>query len=396
MIVKNTKLARAALARSPSFAMSLGAKELFHTNFLGFLLESDHPALTNVRHALRKAIGFKALPGEHSHCFVWREKKHLDLILVPVAKAGGPVRNRALVIEAKLKSVPTRSQLESYYTKTLALLRLDHDSNHPGFPICLSTKKASTCVKPKLLLLSPSATKVHRQWNAVSWAQVQRKLKLAVQQIKGNHGFKYILNDYVVALEALLEVIEKTRTFAKHCVSTNMTYDDYESELTHAELRQLRLHDLVGKLANDEWARSLQKKLRGHQAALSVSVIFTNSQPGLNLEIDAPNDFKIGIQIQGGQFRHYISHAQIYPELESHINRNNLLKLWFIRNVNQYSLSGLVKKPTSARTNLRCFNRNKFLYSAVDLRTWKMQDVNKAILTSTKLAIDLAHNQTLW
>lgn len=36
------------LCKSAAFAMSLGAKELFHTNFLAFLLGSDDPTLAPI------------------------------------------------------------------------------------------------------------------------------------------------------------------------------------------------------------------------------------------------------------------------------------------------------------------------------------------------------------
>ncbi|APW39541.1 hypothetical protein RD110_21910 [Rhodoferax koreense] len=56
-----TYVTRATLARSPSFAMSLSAEELFHTNFLGFLLESEDEQLEDVRRALRSALEFASV-----------------------------------------------------------------------------------------------------------------------------------------------------------------------------------------------------------------------------------------------------------------------------------------------------------------------------------------------
>lgn len=58
------------LGRSAAFAMSLGAKELFHTNFLAFLLESDDPALVQVQLAIRDALGFAPRPGAVPRCAV--------------------------------------------------------------------------------------------------------------------------------------------------------------------------------------------------------------------------------------------------------------------------------------------------------------------------------------
>jgi len=55
LIVDLTVVTRATLAWSPSISMYLGAEELFHTNFLGFLLESELEQLEDVRRALRGA-----------------------------------------------------------------------------------------------------------------------------------------------------------------------------------------------------------------------------------------------------------------------------------------------------------------------------------------------------
>lgn len=75
------------LNTSAAFAMSLGAKELFHTNFLAFLLESDDPALVPIQLAIRKALGFTPIPGAVPKCAVWREKNNLDLVVVELRPA---------------------------------------------------------------------------------------------------------------------------------------------------------------------------------------------------------------------------------------------------------------------------------------------------------------------
>lgn len=54
---ERTAESRSALAQSATFAMSLGAKELFHTNFLAFLLESTDAELATLQVAVREALG---------------------------------------------------------------------------------------------------------------------------------------------------------------------------------------------------------------------------------------------------------------------------------------------------------------------------------------------------
>lgn len=81
------------LQQSPVFAMSLGAKELFHTNFLAFLLETEDPALDPVRRAIRHALGFPLSSGAVSQCIVWRERNHLDLVVVELRPVCIPALN---------------------------------------------------------------------------------------------------------------------------------------------------------------------------------------------------------------------------------------------------------------------------------------------------------------
>lgn len=408
MIVEQTIEARGVLARSPSFAMSLGAKELFHTNFLGFLLESDDEQLEDVRCALRDALCFPVGQGELSRCFVWREKKHLDLVLVPVAsrddseEADAPVRTRALVVEAKLKSIPSWHQLERYRSDTLKSLRLDHDEKPNGFRVVLSTNGARSSTMPKLLLLAPTETEVHRAWTTASWSAVHDKLQEAASRLPADAPFATILRDYISALAALLQIITATRRFVTHaCDTTDMTYGAYESELTRAELRRLRLHDLVGKLASDEWVRRLVGRVKEKLGAdVSRGVLpyvhFSNSQPGFGLEISAPNGFQLGIQVQGGQLRRYVSCLEERADLEQRMMQPELFTGWFMQSVCGKPLTGLGRKGPDALTSLRCFNRKKFLYSALDLRSVKWQEAEAAILESAELALRKAVNHALW
>ena len=101
------------LSASPTFAMSLGAKELFHTNFLAFLLENDLKPLNDITKALRQK-----LLGDDFDGGVWafRESKNMDLIVVPQDPCSNAKQSIA-IIEAKLKSVPKVAQLEGYESK---------------------------------------------------------------------------------------------------------------------------------------------------------------------------------------------------------------------------------------------------------------------------------------
>jgi len=141
-----------ALKRSACFAMSRGGKELFHTNFLSFVLEIepdiiDDPEERCVVRAVQQAlIGtlFAVDPPESVQ--TWREQNNLDLVVLaaPTVEANEPgfvgramklasSRRNALnhdvdfvgvVVEAKFKALPTRDQLERYDQRLLKEVRL--------------------------------------------------------------------------------------------------------------------------------------------------------------------------------------------------------------------------------------------------------------------------------
>ena len=135
----------AVLRRSAMFALSRGAKELFHTNFLAFVLELDEDAvdsadqhsLREVRRALLTRIFGTDAP---TRVVAWREAQGLDLVLAASPGAGkdghpmvgprtvldgprrGPFRPPVVgtrapclaIIEAKLKALPDVKQLHRY------------------------------------------------------------------------------------------------------------------------------------------------------------------------------------------------------------------------------------------------------------------------------------------
>lgn len=132
----NCKANLGFLANSPTFAMSLGAKELFHTNFLAFLLESQDESVEAIQKKLKTLFFGHDKVGR---VITWREKESLDLVIMPapMCKDGiaqpdleCSVNNAqpdlsenndgkviAVVIEAKLKSIPTLVQLAGYDEK---------------------------------------------------------------------------------------------------------------------------------------------------------------------------------------------------------------------------------------------------------------------------------------
>ena len=86
------------LKQSPVFTMSLGSKELFHSNFWAFLME----------HNDYKALLFSLFPELDSSktIEIRREYKNRDIVIIN--------NEKEYVIENKIKSYPDLDQLKRY------------------------------------------------------------------------------------------------------------------------------------------------------------------------------------------------------------------------------------------------------------------------------------------
>lgn len=405
-LLDQTKSARNALATLATFAMSLGAKELFHTNFLGFLLESQDGRLKDLQLALRELLKIPLQAGEVSYCAVWREKYNLDLIIIPLVEDRDGVSlsaTRCAVIEVKLKSVPTSLQLEGYLGKTLKLPYPYPDSATKGcFCLPLDTTELSKPVEyngaptpkntAKCVLLVPEGIKeIHPQWRNVTWNALQEKMVQHIAKLDTEKGLRPILEDYAAGLQNVLSIVNATRQRQRYLLGSASSYKLFHEEIGHADFRALRLHDLIGKVAFDEWSLRLHKDL-GEKMTCSDKkaiykqikhfVFFSNGKAGLSFE--APyGKLLIGIQIQGNQLRRYVSSEKERPALENEVINSLLWEDWLNKTVCGLKLTGVKGDPKEPRlSNLRAFNAKKFLYTAISLDTLNIKVIHDEILSS--------------
>ena len=164
------------LERSPMQRMSLGSRELFHSNFLAWLFEKYPAALARVFD----------LPDRNYE--VSREEKYLDLV---VHDGGTPV----LIVENKVKSYPDLGQLQNY------------------------SKKFPEVEKRYLLtLLKPSFDPEQLGWETISYADLAAKLRrwFKTAQVEPEHR-QYIqyINEYMTLIEHLATVAQECFVPAK-------------------------------------------------------------------------------------------------------------------------------------------------------------------------------------
>jgi hypothetical protein len=260
----------AALAREPLLHASLGSKELFHSNILGWLVETFPDA---ARHVFQPML--TADPGQHVHR-ARRELKSLDLVIELPGF-------RPLVIENKVFSLPDETQLDRYAATNMPAAKID---------------------EPDLALLSLADPNWsggrYGNWRYLSYLELAARLLEVIDPIRGADAFSGdLLEHYANFITALSEVAELVLPDS----------DDEPLELGAemlAPLRTVRLHDAAQKLR----ARHVMHVLAADYADAGlrpqlVESNLTNGRVLLTTGFRSAADDEFGWQLQGGQWRRY-------------------------------------------------------------------------------------------
>ena len=170
-----------AIVSSPIFNFSLSSKELFHSNFLAWLINENKDEFFEILVKYTNLeFDVKSLEIGEVH----REKNHFDLTL--------EVRSRVtnewvfdIIIENKVKSLPDEKQLKEYNEKALK----QNANNH-------------------LILLTLSEPSfVLGKWKLLTYKQLLEELKNKKLAFNNDSTYKTaVLNDYLGLVEFLCEL----------------------------------------------------------------------------------------------------------------------------------------------------------------------------------------------
>ena len=240
------------LDQSAVFAMSLGSKELFHSNFWAWLMKID-PAYAD---AFFDGISEKIERVE-------REEKNRDITI-------WTKDNKAYVIENKLKSIPYKEQLENYQNEL-----------GPLFAGGLLTGVIS-CERPD-------------RWEFKSYGTIGEKIR-EIAERENNNFRKALIQEYA-------DVICKIAALLSNL--TTIKYpDQYIVNQLDERIIKLRFDDVVKKLQAEKFKMFLKRQVDG--AEICIINDFSNGDAIVNVYYES-TDFNVGISIQGKQFRRVIS-----------------------------------------------------------------------------------------
>ena len=265
------------------FQTSLGSKELFHSNMLAFLLEqkSKGGKYEALMLFLSKIDNVSAVTIENETDFeIKREENKFDLI---IRWKQDEFWNSAF-IENKFKSIPTSEQLQEY------------------------DKKIGS-EKPRILLtpLTTSGKIVsdnQKNWFFKTYSNdILPFLRESCDFKFENDDIKIVIQRYISLIELLMEVLNFFQLHDDESFKKR-NYDFYIDNSIN-QLRTIRIHDLVLKLAHSKIEELLRGALENKFSIARYETAFTNSTGISTVEIQIKDNFFIGIQIQGNQFRYF-------------------------------------------------------------------------------------------
>ena len=292
------------LKKNPIYAMSLGGKELFHSNMLAWLLMSED------NQSIKQLFGIEK---NEVVLNVFREHQNLDLLIVysskevddisiiddPDSELSTNIDLNFIIIENKYKSIPKKQQLEEYSDKL-------NNGKYKVFKTKL-TNKNTRCylLAPQIVLenaLGFDGNKgfgEYREINGITWTAVNYK-DLKDKIISKNHPNEYILKDYCDMLSALDIILDK---YLRDDIGNNSVFPNADNIKL---LKQIRFYDIYTKL----WYGITQKKI---EEAFENKVAFNRKDFGMTRsigffewKIEYEEKLLVGVQIQGNQFRVFV------------------------------------------------------------------------------------------
>ena len=184
------------LHQNPMFRISLGSKELFHSNFLAFLWDCDKQAFLNMIYHLileGKKINVSELLGKEG-LTIYREKENFDLCICHTENNKECID---IVIENKVKSIPYIKQLDEY--RQTAAKHQDKDST------------AVTYILLTLATEFPNKEAIERDWNIITYDQLVKAIKQYYHKNNIEPWLQQYVADYTDFIDKLsaLQIVDK-------------------------------------------------------------------------------------------------------------------------------------------------------------------------------------------
>ncbi len=273
------------LEKSLLFRMSLGSKELYHSNVWAWLMENDN-------NFIRVFFNNKNLDN-YEKVIIEREKHNRDIVI----KLVGKDRREYLVIENKIKTLPTKDQLKKY-TEDIDNYRLI-GAVFTG-------------------LLNPFNEKLKFEynnsfltWDFLNYVEIANKIQQTVESSTKEEiiYYKDQIFEYCSNIKKMQELL---------LLDIEKTNDKLEFECS-SKLKSLRIEDLFIKLKGAHFInyvrQNLEAKIEVDGYKLEILQGFHHGKATLdfryvNWDSKNYNPHVIGVSIEGAQYRRYAQRSE--------------------------------------------------------------------------------------
>ena len=369
------------LKQSPLYNLSLSSLENFHTAFLVWLgnnytkdflnvfkdtLQSDSNVFDYIfdENVSEDDIKFEAQKHEGKNNI-------LDIKITifkngkKIAEPEKEIKEANIYIENKFKSYPTQEQIDKYKEQ------INIHNN--------KTAKKRT-INSTIILLTLAPTEEIKKCLKINYLKLCQKIREVFRFSDCNFLLdktsqtynEYLISDYVNMIDTISYTINEELNRKKEIKDNDMdmlTLDFYNVKSNILKENEA-LKNVYVKYRGNEFAEYLRKEI-GENPDYEIKSVFNNNKATIDInflkhsiedlivkENKDDNDdqyFKVGIQIEGNQYRHYIifpktiTSAEVQEELAQEIFKDNKLAktLWFI---------GMTLLPKNPRQN-SCYIR---------------------------------------
>ncbi len=281
------------LKNSLLYSMSLGSRELYHSNVWAWLIKQD-PDFVKVFFEDFDGNAYNVLGAD-------RECRHRDLIIWLQKKgATGEKEKYYYVIENKIKSLHSEEQLKGYSEN------LDKNVFLKG----VFTGIKNTLPSDKLEIEKGDDKKF--EWRFVDYKRIATEM-LRIAKLSQSEQIKSRL----AQIEEYCKIIESVDNILNSQLDKTANVLDYKCD---DDMNKLSLNDIFVKLKGADFLNYM-KKYETHFQALAPSGYkykaepsFHNGRATLDFKFDTDKDWKkyaqslsIGIQLEGYQYRRFVS-----------------------------------------------------------------------------------------
>lgn len=282
------------LKQSLVYKMSLGSKELYHSNIWAWLMENDNSFIK----------AFFPDCNEDYHDFqIKREQSHRDLTIWFKNKDD---EQKCFVIENKLKSIPSLEQLGGYTKPLMAA-----NSFAGGVLTGLKTPNIVSAENEKIDVCGV-------EWQFLTYSKISERIRMILN--------KSTSESIAQNKNTILEYLNNNDAMER-IVDNHISMHSLNQQTWDGDLNKLGLSDLINKtlgsmLINYVTSRLDEEKI--NFPFLHIGQGFNNKKITLDFRLNNWNEFqerkytylKIGVQIEGFQYRRMIDRAYEYSKAD--------------------------------------------------------------------------------